>query len=56
MLKIHLEQNMNFQLKKEKIQAYRIKMILKLLFNTQMIWMIFIKTLKDTTQIRNVKY
>ena len=34
----------------------RILMILKLLFNTQMIWMIFIKILKNTTQIRNVKY
>ena len=27
-----------------------------LLLNSQMIWMIFIKTLKNTTQIRNVKY
>ena len=27
-------------------------MILKLLLNTQMIWMIFIKTLKNTTQIK----
>ena len=30
--------------------------MLKVLFNTQMIWMIFIKTLKNTTQIKNVKY
>ena len=28
-------------------------MILKLLLNTQMIWMIFIKTLKNATQIKN---
>ena len=33
-----------------------ILMILKLLLNTQMIWMMFIKTLKNTTQIKNVKY
>ena len=30
-------------------------MILEFLLNTQMIWMIFIKTLKNTTQIRNAK-
>ena len=30
----------------------RILMILKLSLNTQMIWMIFIKTLKNTTQIK----
>ena len=29
---------------------------LKHLLNTQMVWMIFIKTLKKTIQIRNVKY
>ena len=33
-----------------------ILMILKLLLNTQIIWMIFIKTLKNTTQIKNIKY
>ena len=31
-------------------------MILKLLLNTEIIWMIFTKTLKNTTQIRNIKY
>ena len=31
-------------------------MILKPLLNTQMIWMISIKILKNTTQIKNVKY
>ena len=31
-------------------------MSLKLLLNTRMIWIIFIKTLKNTTQIKNVKY
>ena len=30
-------------------------MILKLLSNTGMIWMILIKTLKNTTQIKNLK-
>ena len=28
----------------------------KVLLNTQMIWMIFIKTLNNTTKIKNVKY
>ena len=31
-------------------------MILRLLLNTQIIWMMFIKTLKKTIQIRNLKY
>ena len=31
-------------------------MIQKLLLNTQMIWMIFIKILKNTIQIKNEKY
>ena len=31
-------------------------MILKLLLNAQMIWMIFIKILKNKIQIRNLKY
>ena len=30
-------------------------MIQKLLFNTQMIWMIFTRILKNTTQIKNEK-
>ena len=30
--------------------------LLKLLLNTQMIWMIFIKILKNTIQINNAKY
>ena len=30
--------------------------LLNLLNYTQTIWMIFIKTLKNTTQIKNVKY
>ena len=32
------------------------KLILKVLLKTRMIWMVFIKTLKNTTQIKNVKY
>ena len=31
-------------------------MILKLFLNTQMIWMKFIKELKNTTQIKNIEY
>ena len=31
-------------------------MILKVLLNTQMMWTIFVKTLKSTTQIRNKNY
>ena len=31
-------------------------MILKLLLNTQLIWMIFTKMLKNKIQIKNVKY
>ena len=31
-------------------------MILKLLLNTEMIWMVFMKILKNTIQIGNVKY
>ena len=31
-------------------------MILKLLLNTQMIWMIFMKTLQNRTQMKKVKY
>ena len=30
--------------------------LLKILLNTQMIWMIFIKILKNTIQINNAKY
>ena len=33
-----------------------ILMILKLLFNTRMICMIFIETLKNIAQMKNVKY
>ena len=31
-------------------------MILKLLLNTQMMWMMFIKTMEDATQIKREKY
>ena len=33
-----------------------ILMILKLLLNTQMMWMMFIKTMEDATQIKSEKY
>ena len=48
--------SIKFSLINEKVQVLRILMMLKLLLNTQMIWMIFIKILKNTIQIRNVKY
>ena len=32
------------------------KMVQKLLLNSQMMWMIFIKILKNTIQIKNEKY
>ena len=40
----------------EKVQAQSILMILKPSMNTQMIWMIFIKKLKNGTQIKSVKH
>ena len=32
-----------------------ILMILKLLLNTRMIWMVYIKTIKNTTQLKKIK-
>ena len=55
MLKIHMKQNISYQLTNGKVQSQSILMILKLLLNTQKMRMIFIKTLKNTTQIKNVK-
>ena len=54
MLKIHTKENINFFLNKWKSTG--ILMILKLFLNTQIIWMIFIKILKNKTQIKNAKY
>ena len=48
--------NIIFLLTKGKVHAQSILMILKLLLNTRIIWKTFIKTLKNTTQIKNVKY
>ena len=45
-----------FLIKKHEDVGTNNLMILKLLLNTQMIWMIFLKTLKNTTQAKNVKY
>ena len=44
MLKIHIKSNINFCLKIMKMLGQSILMILRLLLNTQIIWMIFIKT------------
>ena len=51
-----MKQNINFQLTNEKMLEDDSKMILKDLLNTQMTWLIFIKTLKNTIQIKNKKY
>ena len=45
-----------FLINKQKSSGLKVLMISKLLLNTQTLWMIFIKTLKNTTQIKNVKY
>ena len=50
------EAKYHFLINRLKVQALNILMILKLLLTTQMIWMIFIKTLKNTAPIKNVKY
>ena len=41
---------------KREVLEQSILMILQILLNTRMIWMIFIKRLKITGQIRNLKY
>ena len=38
-----------------KLQAKSIEMIQKLILNTQMIWLIFIKLLNDIVQIKHKK-
>ena len=50
-----MKQKINCYLTKEKVQDESILMILKLLLNTQMTWMIFIKILKNTIQIKYKK-
>ena len=50
------EAKYKFLIKKREDVGTNHLMILKLLSNTRMIWMIFIKTLKNTIQIKNVKY
>ena len=49
--KIYLKQNINCQLKNVKLLEEGTLAIQKLLLNTQMMWLIFIKTLKNTAQI-----
>ena len=44
-----------YQLLINKRKKYRLK-VFKLLLNTQIIWMIFIKTLKNTVQTKNEKH
>ena len=50
------EAKYQLSINKTESKDLKILMILKLLLNTQMMWMIFIKTLKNTTQIKNVKH
>ena len=50
------EAKYQFLTKKREVQASHTLMTQKLLFNFQMIWMMFIKTLKNTTEIKNEKY
>ena len=52
MQKIHMNKNITYQLTKDKVHDQRILMIL---FNTQMIWMLLLKILKDIVEIRNIK-
>ena len=51
-----MKQSINFKLKNVKMFEQKTLMIQKFLLNTQMIWMILIKTLKNTIQVVNVKY
>ena len=48
--------NRQLLIEKKKNKLKTLLMILKLLLNIQIIWMIFIKMLKTTIQIKNVKY
>ena len=50
------EAKYQLSINKTESKDLKILMILKLLLNTRMMWMIFIKTLKNTTQIKNVKH
>ena len=51
-----MRQNISYLLKNAKIQVYSISRILNLLLNIQMIWMIFIKLLWNTIQIKITRY
>ena len=49
-----MKQNINFLIKKRESTGLNIKIILKLLLNTRMIWMIFIKILNKKHKILTV--
>ena len=53
MLKIHAKQNINFELANWIVKTECILMAIKLLLKTQIM---FLKTLENTTEIKNVKY
>ena len=55
-LKIHKKQNINILLKKVKIMILKISKIQRLLLNVQIIYKLFIKKLKSTTEADNVMY
>ena len=54
MQKIFMKQNINFLLRKEKVQDSSILMILRFLLNTQMICKMFIKILNNLGKKRKV--
>ena len=54
-LKIHMKQNINYYLKSVKMLEQIILMILKLLWNTQMTWMIFMKRIEEDNQDKKCK-
>ena len=56
MLRIQMKHNISILLKNVKILALNTVKIQRLLLNTQMIWIIFMKILESTIQVRNEKY
>ena len=54
--KVSYEAKYQFLITKTESTGLSLLIILKLLLNTQMIWMLFIKMLKNITQIKNIKY
>ena len=51
-----MKQSINGQLTNKKKQALNILIFLKLLLQTQMVWITFTKILKNEIQIKNAEY